>query len=338
MILVSAIYWVQSLCRWPWKLVAIAKAERLATMRNKKLSFSARVLDAINEFSWYPNVIAAVPTFFFAFTHLYIVSWRLAIDTVERERSKLSTTQLEKDPNKLVIRYRQFASTERWIRHRLTSNSASRIKNGAIALASMILFGSALTFIVALLLGHNIHWIASMFQSDSAGSIASHGNNAFYNALVLKTVGLCGILSLIFAAIVYRRQPTHYEFTPKGFRSFRWHQTRWRRARRVPGELVLWSQVVQVGLSRRSQRTRVNDLEIEFKLTDGNQVRLKLGSIESIEDREAVLHAIGRWAPHVSRDAELVQALLTARRSQLHRALVAGSHGTSSPRQIEPAD
>jgi serine/threonine protein kinase/Tfp pilus assembly protein PilF len=73
--------------------------------------------------------------------------------------------------------------------------------------------------------------------------------------------------------------------------------------------LVPWDSLTSIELNTRNKRGQTTASELQFNRDNGEPIKLSMGAIESVEDRETILDAIERWAPGVSRSAALVQAL-----------------------------
>lgn len=238
----------------------------------------------------------------------FIWYWLKALKAVNKTDTatafKLQARVIDRD--KMVIRYRPFIAIERWFKHRhKTTSKKERYINAAIAI----------TINLALL------QLFCMYFPDLAGALgkllnplftnsASSGTTTAGNVFVVSNqtfLALIGALTATIAAMVVRfvlKQPTNYEFTPLGFRSFRWLGEK-----KKEGEIIPWSSLTSIELNSKNQKGQTTASELQFNRNNGEPIKLSMGAVESVEDREIILDAIERWAPGVSRSAALVQAL-----------------------------
>ncbi len=286
LLLISAIYFTAALNYWPSKL------KKLCSDQQKKS---------------FPNKFVGV--FFGGFmTVPFIWYWLKALKAVNKTDTatafKLQARVIDRD--KMVIRYRPFIAIERWFKHRhKTTSKKERYINAAIAI----------TINLALL------QLFCMYFPDLAGALgkllnplftnsASSGTTTAGNVFVVSNqtfLALIGALTATIAAMVVRfvlKQPTNYEFTPLGFRSFRWLGEK-----KKEGEIIPWSSLTSIELNSKNQKGQTTASELQFNRNNGEPIKLSMGAVESVEDREIILDAIERWAPGVSRSAALVQAL-----------------------------
>lgn len=286
LLLISAIYFTEALNYWPSKL------KKLCSDQQKKS---------------FPNKFVGV--FYGGFmTVPFIWYWLKALKAVNKTDTatafKLQTRVVDRD--KMVIRYRPFIAIERWFKHRhKTTSKKERYINAAIAitinLALLQLFCTyfpELSAALGKLLDPN-QLNLNNGSSQLTGNIFTISNQTF--------LALIGALSAAIVAMVARfvlKQPTNYEFTPLGFRSFRWLGEK-----KKEGEIIPWSSLTSIELNSKNQKGQITASELQFNRDNGEPIKLSMGAVESVEDREIILDAIERWAPGVSRSAALVQAL-----------------------------
>jgi hypothetical protein len=121
-------------------------------------------------------------------------------------------------------------------------------------------------------------------------------------------------LSAVFYAVgIYRRKPTHLVLNALGL-----HFTR-RQARASAvaklarenrnDELFRWSDIANISLERPAGEASTLKDAIVFRRADGRELKVKLNSFDSFEDKEWILKAIKTWAPNVRRDAAVLQSL-----------------------------
>ncbi len=257
----------------------------------------------------FPHKIAA-----FAFAPFmavpYIYYWRkaliaLAPQTQTTAKASKKIVALPRTRDKMVIRYRPFIAIERWFQHRQKSTSqGERLRNAVIAITAdavlivlLIIFGPAL-------LAQMLHLFSPLGNPLDAGAAASGGFNFFSNQIYLGFLALMTATLSAVATVFVLKHPTHFEFTPIGFKAYRWIGHK-----KYESAAVAWSSLDSIKLNTRKNKAQVTALELEFLLDSGDSVKLNLGAVESVEDRETILQAIERWAPQVSRQAEVMQAL-----------------------------
>ena len=309
LVVTSLIYWLCSVLHFP--LMLRRRFDELAWQKNiasEQPAFARRFIARRR---------LCFPSLFSAFMMLplggftFILYWREALKGLEKlqayvpEVASNRRTKAKTEDGRLVIRYRKFATIERFLHQRLAANrKLDKWK-------WWIIGGNALFFsIVGSMLFVYQKQFALWFTGTAGGLLTggassgislnsfvlSNGMLLFLNALVLFSIGLAGYL-------FYRRQPTHYVFTALGFQSFRY-----RGELRVEEPIVLWSEVDSIRLVAAKDKD-IGTQTLSFNLKSGQTVKLKLESIDSIEDKETVLKAIEKWAPGVHRDAAVIQAL-----------------------------
>jgi serine/threonine protein kinase len=284
---VSLLYFVSTMLYWPHKLKGLCDA-------NQQKSFPSRLVALV--FSGF-------------YTVSYIWYWREALKASSRKADESRTLKVSKrikSADRMVIRYRPFIAIERWFQHRKKStNKMEGYKNAAIAITA----DAVLIFLLFLFHNDIYSFIAQLLMPGTVGSAAGPGNGAFGSFIIsnqtflgLSALGTAMASSL--AALYVLKQPTHFEFTAIGFKAFRWIGDR-----KVVRMQADWSDLSSIQLVRSSDKTEANAGALAFNLKSGDSVKVSLGAIDSVEDRETVLEAIERWAPTVSRQAEVVQAL-----------------------------
>lgn len=201
----------------------------------------------------------------------------------------------------IVIRYRPFIAIERWIKERFSQKG---MKKGAkflfmwfvapfMLLASLI----GLTLFVSTL--DPIIGAGATAVTGAAAAAAKAANVSFMTVFLSTLAGLSGL-----GTLVYMRQPTHIGFGADGLR-FLWRQ----RFFQSDGAYTPWEEIVRIAVVRPDGKTSPLDDRLCFASSDGKRVEIKMGSIDSVEDRESVLKAIRKWAPTISRDSSVEQAL-----------------------------
>lgn len=111
------------------------------------------------------------------------------------------------------------------------------------------------------------------------------------------------LLFLSVAVLLLPCRPTYFELSKKGIRFL--SNLPWFYQDRV----LPWSAITRVSIEQRRGQSSVADQNIVFQTESGAWRRLRLGSVESVSAREEILKAIERWAPHATRDVEVIRAL-----------------------------
>ncbi len=200
----------------------------------------------------------------------------------------------------VVIRYRAFAAIERWFQQRL---SKQNMRSGAKLIfmwfiAPFLLIGCLGA--MAWLLATNPSMQLPAVTATGTATAAAAAANVSFIKIFLSTLGISGGL----AAVLCLRQPTHIGFSAQGFR-FLWRHKAFQR----DGFYTLWKDIAHIAVDHRSNKTSALDTRLCFIVKDGKKQAIKLSSIDAVEDREAILNAIKRFAPHTSRDALVEQTL-----------------------------
>ncbi len=255
----------------------------------------------------FPHKIAA-----FAFAPFmavpYIYYWRKALIALAPQptaKTSKKIVPLPRTRDKMVIRYRPFIAIERWFQHRQKSTSQSeRLRNAVIALTADAVLIVLLFIFGPALLAQMLHLFSPLGNPMDAGAAASGGFNLFSNQIYLGFLALMTATLSAVATVFVLKHPTHFEFTPIGFRAYRWIGHK-----KYESAAVAWNSLDSIKLNTRKNKAQVTAVELEFLLDSGDSVKLNLGAVESVEDRETILQAIERWAPQVSRQAEVMQAL-----------------------------
>jgi len=238
----------------------------------------------------------------------YIYYWRkalMALAPQQPAKAAKKVAALPRTRDKMVIRYRPFIAIERWFQHRQKSTSSSeRLRNAVIAVTAdavlivlLVIFGPAL-------LTQMLQLFSPLGGATDAAAAASGGLNLFSNQIYLGFLALMATTLSAVATAFVLKHPTHFEFTPIGFKACRWIGHK-----KYESAAVAWNSLDSIKLNTRKNKGQVTALELEFLLDAGSSVKLNLGAVESVEDREIILQAIERWAPQVSRQAEVMQAL-----------------------------
>jgi tRNA A-37 threonylcarbamoyl transferase component Bud32 len=218
----------------------------------------------------------------------------------------------------LLIAYRPFHNTEKWIEYRF--NEWNTWKAWA-ALGFVILFfvlgGPQLVtdFLTMITSGTGTAPAVPDFSGAAGAGTslmttiegampAASGAATFTSAKVVEyfaiAMGVAGLSSLA----LFNRKPTHLLLNDRGIA---WE---WRRALMNFGQMVPWDKITHIGLTWPENRTSPQDCLLTFS-TEGKPqaMQIKLGGIATTEEREKFLECIEKWAPDVSKDAQIYDVL-----------------------------
>ena len=234
---------------------------------------------------------------------------------VKAIKSKVKQASLLSQDYPVIMDYKAFGGVRRWLTERFStpSNSANEDRNrggkivAAFVLAPLLLLA---TFILVFnYFGHSpTSFIANAGGiTATAGTLAAGGatvntaSNAFFIQGLVATV----LLSISSIAFAYLAKPSHFLVGRKGIK-FLYKHGLWSSADELP-----WSAVNLIGYENPADSRLFASKKIVFK-GDSITKKLDLSSIDSVDDKEAIIRAIEKWAPHVKRDAEVEQLLLPA--------------------------
>jgi len=207
--------------------------------------------------------------------------------------------------DRVVLRYRVFAALERWLKQRFSGGRKKQSQLGpAIALGLTLLplvwlFSWADSSTISAISDFFVKFNTSTATAVLGTNVGSTGDKSSFYWLL----GAFGI-GIIVAVYGWLKQPTNLELSGLGIRLF----TKLGKLDWSDGISLKWCDISRVELHQPSSKTNVSDCELVF-VTQGRSLRLKLGSLESVAEKELILKAIEKWAPSVHRSAEVIQAL-----------------------------
>ena len=210
----------------------------------------------------------------------------------------------------IELRYRAFPSIERWAAQRF---SRQNVKKGSrlllmwVAVPAAVIVGIFLTVNYANNGLNTFGHVGAVSNAESVGRVS----DAFrFYSLMFALVIACSI----FSAIKFCRSlPTHLVLNAHGL-SFAWKRKLSNAVKKQirkerSDEVFRWSDIAHIGLERPSGEASTLKDAIVFKRADGRQMKVRLNSFDSFEDKEWILKAIKTWAPNVQRDAVVLQSL-----------------------------
>lgn len=112
-------------------------------------------------------------------------------------------------------------------------------------------------------------------------------------------------MSAASATIYALCKPTYLGLSKNGWRFI------WFRKNLIEffGPYQKWEDVASIKLNVPSGKTGMANADLCFTSQNGRTKKIKMGSIDSIEDRETILKAIQKWAPNAERDANVTEGL-----------------------------
>jgi serine/threonine protein kinase len=302
MVLISIAYFLGVFFAWPRKLKKLFYQEYGAELKKGKKGAPGGNVR-------FPSLWMFLLAWPFGGT-AYVSYWKQALAACEKARN-IQTGKREakvslKERNRFIIKYDSFAAYSRWMRQRKKAMGGWRsLVNGVLAIAADFVL-----ILLALAYGPQaFNFLLGLLGNGGAGGGEGSGGNLVPGLPPVNHLYFYGLaVVLITTAIAFIRhvfrQPTNYEFNPFGFQAFRRTGSF-----RDNGTFIEWSNVHEIRLLKDEGNSHNTDSVLEFHLKIGEPVKLKLSSIDSVDDKEAILVAIERWAPAVSRDAEVIQAL-----------------------------
>ncbi len=236
---------------------------------------------------------------------------------------ELAKYSLEDKPKQdILLNYKAFAAIDRWRKEqqRAVKQDARTILTISIVMCLLYLFGFNALSGDQSQNGANSPTSQSMLSPTSTQSSNSSNQstaiikpapapafdseNAEKSSQFVKVLNGFFVVMAVFAIVFVQSKPTHIGLSPSGFRFV------WRRLFvKVVGDCIEWTNVKNVRIEKPGGKTNTNDELLCFELYSGQTQKIKMGSIDSVEDRETLLKAIQKWAPQASRDANVIESL-----------------------------
>lgn len=209
------------------------------------------------------------------------------------------------DKNKKVIRYRRFATIEKWLSQRFTSGKKDKNRKLKFALAFLL---------APLLIGLGFYGSFQIWGmlSDLISQIFPSGPEN--GPLPPTATGNFGVISsfLIFSGVslwtmllIYFMSPNYLEFSKKGIKFLRKSETLIKEL-----SFLAWEQIEKITIENEGKSTGGSDSVLHFHKKDGSKpLKLNLNSIPTIEERQDILTAIEKFAPGIQRSSDVMLAL-----------------------------
>lgn len=195
----------------------------------------------------------------------------------------------------IILPYRPYADTEKWIAHRFSAASAPKAWLAMTLLILFFAFGGP---------GKIIFWIVH-FATGNNGflSTGASANDFQSNQRILQWLGLVLFYGAIGFSAFYLRHPTQVALNSNSIslvwnRQFNWFKKH-----------IEWEKLQRIGVEWPEGKTSPQDSLLTFQSIDGETLKFRYGAISTIEHRQQLLDAINKWAPHATRAPELSDML-----------------------------
>jgi tRNA A-37 threonylcarbamoyl transferase component Bud32 len=245
---------------------------------------------------------------------------------LERQESKGSQIQEpETKPTDLLLPYSSFAELERWYKQRFSLRSPWKLV--FVSVIATILFTMN---VPATILFFATRLVIDGVGGGQGATGLAHTQQNFSLAFIASTLMLF-LLSAAAALIVLVRRPRGLAIGESGLR-FVYSPLSGRK-----DNYLAWSDITSIEIARPAGKTstfddwiifhsnRQNSVQSESQATSPKSgpttiqtigpasiqapLKIRIGSLPNYDDKEKLLAAIERYAPQVSRDAKLTEAL-----------------------------
>ncbi len=221
----------------------------------------------------------------------------------------------------LLISYRPFHNTEKWIEYRFSEWNTWKAWVALIFVIMFFVLGGpnhvleiltnftspASVPVIADYSGVTPSVIATGAVAGTMGSTnlgAAAAPAAFTSAKVVEWFAIILGIGVLGSLGMVQRKPTHLLLNDGGIA---WE---WRRSLMNYGFMIPWSAITHIGLTYPENRTSPQDSMLTFATAKNPKaMEVKLGGIATTQERENFLKCLERWAPHVSKDAEIYDVL-----------------------------
>lgn len=231
-----------------------------------------------------------------------------------KEKKVAETVYPIEEDGATIIRYRPFAAIERWWRQRF-AGSTIKVESARRGLIRWFAAPISIFTMVALM---PLAGTAGLMQLSESAKTASANTatqethvkpaasadpkSAQQNLSLMLTI-LAGFSGTIAAGLLYYWSKPGYLALAKDGMRLGWRNGFTRRQ----GSLVPWSDIVYIDLVGGADNAANKTLQ--FRRQSGQAFELKLSSIETVAEKEAILTALKKWAPLVERDAQVIEYL-----------------------------
>lgn len=212
----------------------------------------------------------------------------------------LSSSRLHNSGNQqqlIEINYRPYASTEKWLKHRFSAWSS--VKAWFVMALVIIFFGFGGPGFVLDQIMNAVTNPGHAFTSGFGGSSGDAAANHFTLQMLFLFFGAVG-LSLLVAYIIH---PHKILLSPDGI------SLKWRKLAGSHEVWLPWDKITRIYLLRPPDKTSPQDFYICLNMPGAHEIKLRVGAISSIDERQRFLQGLERWASAISTDAEIFELL-----------------------------
>lgn len=196
----------------------------------------------------------------------------------------------------IVIPYRPYASTEKWLAHRFSAWSAPKTWFATILVVTFFGFGGP-GKVIELIVTTLTHNQLNLPQDGTYQELMMS------NILIVQWMTFILFLALLALMFFYLRHPTQVVLDATGISLVWKRKSEWLR------KTVPWKNLHRIGVEWPPNKTSPQDSLLCFTPLDGEPLKFKYGALPSISDKQSLMDAINRWAPHASRAPELSDML-----------------------------
>lgn len=206
-------------------------------------------------------------------------------------------TALRTDDFEVVLPYRPYASTEKWLAHRFSAWSAPKTWFATILVVTFFGFGGP---------GKVIEWITQAalggaFPNQVSREVAAQQMSM--NLIIIQWMSFVLFLGFFLLMYFYLRHPTNVVLNAQGVSLVWKRRSEWLR------KTLNWKDLQRISVEWPADKTSPHESLLVFTPITGEPLEFKYGALPSISSRQSLMDAINRWAPHASRAPELADML-----------------------------
>ncbi|HNB24875.1 MAG TPA: serine/threonine-protein kinase [Candidatus Melainabacteria bacterium] len=222
---------------------------------------------------------------------------------IEAELASRSIVPIEQNPSsadkvEIILPYKPFASTEKWLAHRFSAWSAPKTWFATILVVTFFGFGGP---------GEVIKFITHLMIRGINGGAIPAGSAADVsvtsNIMIIMWMTFVLLLSMLVIMYLYLRHPTQVVLNADGISLVWKRRSEWYR------KSLKWKNLQRISVEWPPNKTSPQDSLLCFTPIGGEPLKFKYGALPSIDSRQSLMDAINRWAPHASRAPELADML-----------------------------
>lgn len=218
----------------------------------------------------------------------------------ESDKNELSNssqvTVPRTDDFEVVLPYRPYASTEKWLAHRFSAWSAPKTWFATILVVTFFGFGGP---------GKVIEWItqAALGSAFPVSNSASAQELMSANIMIIQWMSFILFVGFFLLMYFYLRHPTNVVLNAQGVSLVWKRRSEWLR------KTLNWKDLQRISVEWPPDKTSPHESLLVFTPITGEPLKFKYGALPSISSRQSLMDAINRWGPHASRAAELADML-----------------------------